>query len=250
MVGTRHPDEACVQGLTALIRDVVSAGVGVVSGAAFGIDTLAHRTAAEAGGETWAFVGSSLDALDTHPKKLWQSLRETGATFWSELPPGVRADRRTFPRRNRLISGAADAVAVLRAGRLSGTRYTARYALAHGRPLLAWPAEPKNPNGELCLELIKLGHATMCTSVDDVLEAVGLGGVVTVAPPLKMQVDEAGSLSDDARMVLGQLERTPKCFDELLLLLPMQSPRLVTSLVELTLAGLVIEQAGRRYLRV
>src|SRR5690242_17279507 len=116
MVGSRHPDQGFLPFARGFARQVAEGGVGVVSGAAAGVDRACHWGALDAGGETWAFLGSALDELDPAQAKLLPHFLARGGVFFSELPPGVRASTTTFPRRNRLISGASDAVLVLRAG--------------------------------------------------------------------------------------------------------------------------------------
>lgn len=251
MVGTRDPDSLSLTELVPLIQQVAHVGIGVVSGGAFGIDTVAHVNAAKVGGETWAFVGSALDQLDDHQQKLWDSVAPAGATFWSELPPGVRAARKTFPRRNRLISGASDAVAILRAGMRSGTRYTGRYACLQRRPLLAYPGAGRDPRAALCNLLIKHGVAKLFTSAEDIMRAVGFSGYPSHRPaPVLQATTEVCRLSADAQRAYGVITKAGRCFDELIEELGMQSAQLLVALSELVGSGHVVEHTGRKYQRV
>lgn len=61
VVGTRRPTELGRGRAATLVRELVGAGVVVVSGLAEGIDTVAHRTAIERGGRTIAVLGTPLD---------------------------------------------------------------------------------------------------------------------------------------------------------------------------------------------
>src|SRR5262249_11521411 len=146
LVGTRHPEQGFLRRAREFAAVVALRGAGVVSGAAAGVDRACHLGALDAGGETWAFLGSALDSLDAAQERLVPAILDAGGAIYSELPPGIRASRQTFPRRNRLISGSADAVVVLRAGEHSGALHTGHAARKQGRPILAWPgagwAEP------------------------------------------------------------------------------------------------------------
>jgi len=51
----------------------------------------------------------------------------------SEYPPGVRPDPRSFPRRNRLISGISRGSLVIEAGEGSGARWSVYHALEQNR---------------------------------------------------------------------------------------------------------------------
>ena len=174
MVGSRHPDQGFLPFARTFARQVAEGGVGIVSGAAAGVDRACHWGAMDAGGETWAFLGSALDELDPAQAKLLPHFLARGGVFFSELPPGVRASTTTLPRRNRLIAGASDAVLVLRAGADSGSLYTAEAGRAQGRPVLALPGDVTNEGAAGCNTLIRDGHARACLSVQEVWRAVGI----------------------------------------------------------------------------
>ncbi|MFL5322520.1 MAG: DNA-processing protein DprA [Myxococcaceae bacterium] len=249
MVGCRHPDGGFALTAERFAQQVAEGGVGIVSGAAEGIDTSCHWGAAHVGMETWAFVGSALDELDSHQRALVPALIDQGGMAFSEFPPGVRANKQTFPRRNRLISGASDAVLVLRAGAQSGAMHTAAAAVSQGRPLLAMPGEVSNEAAVGCNELIAQGFATACLSPEDVWRAVGLDPE-KVRPRPKQEAVLPEALSADARMAYGALGRRPRVYEELEDELPLGTAELTSALVELELAGLVLERPGKRYEKI
>ncbi|MBI3185776.1 MAG: DNA-protecting protein DprA [Myxococcales bacterium] len=249
MVGTRTPDGTFAEWAQRFAAQIAHSGVGVVSGAAEGIDRACHLGAVDAQGETWAFAGSALDELDPGPKSLLRPILDSGGVFFSEFPPGVRADRTTFPRRNRLISGASDAVLVLRAGPKSGTLYTSDYAREQGRPVLAVPGEARYEKAFGCNDLIRKGHARLCMEPADALAAVGAWGHLSAAPPPARPVDMA-SLSSEAQAAYAALERTPLDFEDVLTRSKVESGALTSALCELELSGLIVQRPGRRYEKV
>lgn len=248
MVGSRRPDGGFALRAHGFAREIASAGVTVVSGAAEGIDTACHRGAIDAGMESWAFVGSALDELDSHQRRLAVPLLEQGGVLYSEFPPGVRANKQTFPRRNRLISGASDAVLVLRAGKSSGAIHTAKAAYEHGRPLLAMPGEVGNEAAVGCNELIAAGFAKACLSAADVFAAVGLDAPALVVH--RTAPKASAELSPVARRVYDALSREARVFEELEAATALSSAELTSALIELELAGLAMERAGKRYEKV
>lgn len=249
MVGTRRPDSHLHLFLRAFATEIARAGVGVVSGAADGVDQICHKAALQVEGETWAFLGSAIDQMDPSQARLRGPFLEGGGVFFSELPPGVRADKRTFPRRNRLISGASDAVLILRAGADSGALYTANYAGEQGRPLLAMPGDPSASTARGINELLRSGQAKICLDPADALNALGLTKSLSGAPPQPEKVAPA-SLSKGARAALGSLDRTARPFEELLLICGLSSGELLAALCELELMGLAVQHPGRRYERL
>lgn len=250
MVGTRRPDGGFAQRAVRLAEEVAGAGVGVVSGAAEGIDYVCHLGALRARGETWAFLGSALDEIDPAQREIAARIASEGGAVFSELPPGVRADRSTFPRRNRLISGASDAVLVLRAGIGSGAIITVEFAEKQGRPVLALPGELDNPAAAGCNQLIHDGRASLCTGAADVVSRLGLTGQVSIPLGSSTAPAQEAELSDVARRAYAALERTPLVFEDLLDKSGVSSGELTSALCELELAGLVLQRPGRRYERV
>lgn len=247
MVGSRHPDTGFLPYARTFARKVAEGGVGVVSGAAMGVDRACHWGAMDAGGETWAFLGSALDALDSAQARMLPHFLGKGGVFFSELPPGVRASTTTFPRRNRLISGASDAVLVLRAGAESGSLHTARAGRAQGRPVLALPGDVQNEGAAGCNVLLRDGHARACLSVEDVWRAVGAWPDRAVPPGTGPVVTE---LSVEARGAYQVLDRIPRTFDEVLEGSRLSPAALTSALVELELSGLVVQHPGRLYEKV
>jgi DNA processing protein len=247
MVGSRHPDQGFLPFARKFARQVAEGGVGVVSGAAMGVDRACHWGAMDAGGETWAFLGSALDELDEPQARLMPHVLERGGVFYSELPPGVRASRSTFPRRNRLIAGASDVVLVLRAGAESGALYTAEAGQALGRPVLAMPGDVRNEAAAGCNQWIRDGKARACLAVEDVWNHVGARPVLAVPPGAGEPLE---ALSVEAKGAYQVLDRVPRPFEAVLADSRLSPAALTGALVELELSGLVIQHPGKLYERI
>lgn len=246
VVGTRTPDWGAREQVKLFAGLLAEAGLGVVSGAAVGIDQAAHRGALQAKGESWAFMGAALDQIDAPQRPIAAELLAGGGSLFSQFPPGCRSNASTFIQRNTLISGASDAVLVARAPAKSGALYTAAAAITQQRPLLAMPGDPWTKQAAGCNDLLK-GGARLCLVVGDVLEAVGLEGTLTPpAPPPPAPLD-LGGLSPGARQVLGALDEGPRDFEALEAAAGVASGTLSAALVELELAGVVLQRPGRRY---
>lgn len=143
-------------------------GFCVVSGLARGIDTAAHEGALSVGGRTAAVLGCGIDIV--YPPEnldLYRRIAETGAVL-SEFPFGRKADRQTFPMRNRVVSGISEGVIVVESDASGGAMITARFAGEQGRLIFAVPGRIDQATSHGCHQLIRDG-ATLLTSVDDVL---------------------------------------------------------------------------------
>jgi DNA processing protein len=143
-------------------------GFCVVSGLARGIDTAAHEGALSVGGKTAAVLGCGIDII--YPPEnlaLYRQIEAQGAIL-SEFPFGRRADRQSFPMRNRVVAGMCEATIVVETDVSGGAMITARFAGEQGRLLFAVPGRIDQNSSAGCHQLIRDG-ATLLTSVDDVL---------------------------------------------------------------------------------
>ncbi|MFZ9683462.1 MAG: DNA-processing protein DprA, partial [Cephaloticoccus sp.] len=148
--------------------ELAQRGFCIVSGLARGIDTAAHEGALSVKGHTVAVLGCGLDII--YPPEnldLYRRIAETGAIV-SEFPFGRKADRQSFPMRNRVVAGICDAVIVVESDVAGGSMITARFAGEQGRLVYAVPGRIDQASSAGCHQLIRDG-ATLLTSVDDIL---------------------------------------------------------------------------------
>lgn len=149
--------------------ELASSGICIVSGMARGIDSEAHWGALEAGGKTIAFMGSGMDVIyPPENLELYRKIQNSGAVL-SEFPLGRRADRRTFPMRNRLVAGVSLGVLVVESAKSGGSMITAKFAAEQGRTVFAVPGRVDQPESQGCLDLLRDG-ATLVRNTNDILE--------------------------------------------------------------------------------
>jgi DNA processing protein len=183
--------------------DLARLGFCVVSGLARGIDTAAHEGALSVDGKTVAVLGCGLDIV--YPPEnldLYRRIAETGAVI-SEFPFGRKADRQTFPMRNRVVSGICEAVVVVESDVSGGAMITARFAGEQGRLIYAVPGRIDQPSSAGCHQLIRDG-ATLFTGIDDILNELNyLDGL----RPRAIEPEGQGSLLEQ---LMPQLTATEK----------------------------------------
>ena len=178
-------------------------GFCIVSGLARGIDTAAHEGALSVGGKTAAVLGCGIDII--YPPEnlaLYRKIEAEGAIL-SEFPFGRRADRQSFPMRNRVVAGMCDATVVVETDVNGGAMITARFAGEQGRLIYAVPGRIDQVTSAGCHQLIRDG-ATLLTSVDDILSELSyLDGLRPSAIPDKpgAPVAPAGRLTADESVV-------------------------------------------------
>lgn len=139
VIGAREPCDYSVRAAGRISYELAKAGTVIVSGFALGIDSVAHKSAIEAGSKTIAIIGCGLD-ID-YPKensKFKSLIAENGAVI-SEYPPKTEIKRHYFVARNRLIAALSLGVVIIEAGQTSGTLNTAGYALSYGNEIFVLP---------------------------------------------------------------------------------------------------------------
>jgi DNA processing protein len=188
-----------------LAAGLVDRGLTIVSGAAYGVDGMAHRAALASAGTTIAFLAGGVDRFyPAGHDSLLHKIVGSGAVF-SELPCGADPTRWRFLQRNRLIAASSGATIVVEAGRRSGSLNTAGHAASMGRPLGAVPGPITSPASAGCHRLIREYGADCITNVDEALELVGI------------ESDPVGDerTSPEQRRVLDALSaRTPRSVAE------------------------------------
>ena len=194
IVGTRHSSASGDRIAQQMAAALVSAGVVVVSGMAFGIDAAAHRGALEAGGGTIAVLGGGVD-LPYPPSHaaLHRRIADDGLVI-SEKPMGSRPTLGAFPRRNRIIAALSETLIVIEAGERSGALITARIALDLGRNVASVPGPIDSPRHVGSNRLLSEG-ASFIASVDDVLSIAGIDSAK--AAPEQPVAQDTGSRTED-----------------------------------------------------
>lgn len=176
IVGSRkyssYGKEVCEKLITGLKGQPIT----ILSGLALGIDSIAHRAALENNLQTIAIPGSGLDESVLYPTShlnLAREIVERGGGLLSEYDPKFHATPYSFPQRNRIMAGLADAVLIIEAEKKSGTLITSRMATDYNKDVLAVPGSIFSKASEGPHMLIRLG-ATPITCVNDLLEALHL----------------------------------------------------------------------------
>lgn len=188
IIGTRHPSQYGRKIAREFAGHLAASGFTIISGLARGIDTEAHRAALQAGGKTAAVLGCGLDQL--YPPENRDLMEEIcdSAGVWTEFYFGRKADRQTFPQRNRIVSGISLAVIVIESGEKGGSMITARFALEQGKTVFAVPGRIDQPSAAGCHLLIQDG-AQVAFSIGEVVRA------------LRTEIPELNSISQTVRMV-------------------------------------------------
>ncbi len=172
VVGSRKISDYGEHAISSIISDIARAGITIVSGLALGTDALAHKETLDTGGTTIAVLGGGIDGATITPRShinLANQILESDGAIISEYPIGTQPTRGTFPARNRIMAGLADATIIIEATKKSGTLITASHAHKFGRNLFALPGSIFATNSLGPNMLIRDKKATALLCANDVL---------------------------------------------------------------------------------
>ncbi|MBI3379435.1 DNA-protecting protein DprA [Candidatus Gottesmanbacteria bacterium] len=247
VVGTRkitHYGEEVTRKLT---EGLVDAGVTIVSGMAYGVDTVAHKTAVLNGGKTVAVLGCGVDIIHprTNTELYWQIVKKYGIVV-SEFPVGMYADIGLFPARNRIISGLSLGTLVTEGAEDSGALITARYAAEQGREVFAVPGPITSQMSEGPTILLKQG-AKLVTEVGDILEELKINPKSKLQISNKIQNPNFQNLNKEEKIILDLLQNESLHFDELVKKSGISASKLGSILTMMEMKKLIKNNGGSNY---
>lgn len=247
IVGTRAPTDYGRQ----MVEELVCGFKGlkdsvVISGLAFGIDTLAHKAALKNGIPTIGILGHGLDRIyPAQNRKLAGEMIQEGGLL-TEYPSGTNADRQNFPQRNRIVAGMSDVLVVVETGEKGGSMITAKLACSYNREVAAFPGRTIDAHSIGCNYLIKTNIARVITKSDDLMEMMNWQPGTEEKQVIQQKLFE--TLEPDEKNIVAILNNRKEIhIDELTLKTGMPDSRIASALLTLELEGLVRSLPGKRY---
>ena len=240
VVGSRKYTSYGKQVASHLVSGLRSYPVGIVSGLALGIDSLAHQAALDNNLYTLAIPGGGLNDSVIYPathKRLAYNILAAGGGLLSEFDPDFKATRWSFTQRNRLVCGMCHATLLIEAAEQSGTLITARLATDYNREVLVVPGSIFSKNSAGTHQFLKLG-ATPVTDATDILTALQIENTSPKTAPLvpKLTTHEAAVL----KLLIEPVSR-----DELIRQIPLPTANAAALLMQMEIKDLIVEQDGR-----
>ncbi len=250
VVGSRKHSPYGEQAAYHLANDLTRAGFVVVSGLAFGIDSLSHKAALEAQGETIGVLASGITDSDITPHShvpLAKRVMEHGALV-SEFPPGTAVMKGNFVTRNRIIAGLCLGSLVIEASEKSGSLITAELALDYNREVFAIPGSIFSPASAGTNSLIKKG-AKIVSGVQDILEEFPKCNLQHLAKKTPNTGAPPG-LSNEEKKILSFLSHEPLHVDKIIKATTLETATTNSLLILLEIKGLVRNIGGMNYIKL
>jgi DNA processing protein len=237
-VGSRSPTPYGVESAHVLAVALARAGAVLWSGLARGIDAIAHGACVDAGVPTVAVLAGGADAI--YPPEhapLAERIVAGGGCVVAELPPGHRARRGHFVRRNRILAAATPAVVVVEASLASGALHTARFAADCDTDVFAVPGPMSSERSQGCHRLITEG-ATLIEGPEALLQSLGVQAAQSAPDALRL------AACADQQRVLSALAGGPRPADLLARECGLDRAAFLRALFRLEQAGAVARLPG------
>lgn len=245
VVGSRAPTDYGRRTARRLAAELVERGIAVVSGLARGVDAEAHEAALNAGGKTWAVLGSGFAGVyPPDNRDLFRRIAGEGGLALSEYSFDAAPAREMFPRRNRIVAGLAEATVVVEGRYKSGALITARFAAEYGRDVFAVPGPADSPLSEAPHKLLRDG-ARFAANGADIATVFGPGR--SCEPRRKKRRPPPPDLDRDAARILQILGGDSLSLEELCRAAGLDMPRLSLIMFDLEIKDLVSPVPGQRY---
>jgi DNA processing protein len=245
IVGTRIPTEYGKAMCEQIVQDFSDQGVLIVSGLAYGVDTLAHRASLAAGLHTVGILAHGLDQIYPYVNRsLAEKMIQNGGLL-TEFISHTKLNRDYFPRRNRIIAGMADATLVIESAQKGGALITADIANSYNRDVFALPGRATDLKSDGCNQLIKMNKAALIHSAADICYMMGWDQTPHIA---HIQQKLFTELDEQEKKIFGILEtRHEADIDEIYLNSGLTSSKVAAILLKLEFEGLIRSLPGKRY---
>ncbi len=245
VIGTRHHTEYGRWATEQIISELQPYHVTVISGLAYGIDAIAHKTALQYQIPTIGVLAHGLKTIypGLHKSLAGEMMEQGGLVtefFYHELP-----DRHHFPKRNRIVAGMADATIIIETAVKGGSMITADLAFQYNRDVFALPGRINDIKSSGCLQLIKDNKATAFTNTTSFLEAMGW-----METRMKKVVEKKlfYELSAQEQIIFSLLQEQEQMhIDEIYLQSRLSSSELAAAILNLELQNIIIQLPGKKY---
>lgn len=246
VVGTRTNTAYGRQVTEQLITGLATLDVVIVSGLAFGIDAIAHKTALKNQLPTIGVVGHGLDTL--YPRQhleLAKEMTQHGGIL-TEFMSKTKPDKHNFPIRNRIVAGITDATIVVETGMCGGSMITAAMANSYNRDVFAFPGKTTDGHSAGCNHLIRSNRAILLTDAAQLAETMGWEKKNKKSG--KQQRELFLNLGPDETVIVNVLkEKEAMPIDELHLKCRLSCSAVAAAMLNLEFEGVVASLPGKMY---
>jgi DNA processing protein len=247
VVGTRKPSEYGKEKTQEFVAELKGTGAIIISGLAYGVDVLAHKTALENGLDTVGVVAHGLDRIypQLHDKVAKRMVGQGG--ILTDFMSGTNPDAVNFPKRNRIVAGLCDALVVIESKRGGGSLITATIANSYNKDVFAFPGRAGDVLAEGCNGLIKQNRAVLIENAADLLYAMQWQEIEK-KPKASKQIPLLINLSDDEKRIMDVFSvKSSLHIDEICQTTEFTISKISALLLQLEFSNIINSRPGKMY---
>ena len=246
IVGTRNHSDYGKQITEKLVEELQGHDILILSGLAYGIDTIAHKAALKYHLPTVGVLAHGLDRIyPPQNKNLARQMTEQGGLI-TEYLSQTNPDKQNFPKRNRIVAGMCDAAIIIESGLKGGSLITAELANGYNKDVFAYPGKTTDAKSEGCNYLIKNNKASLISGANDLLEMMNWKPIQksTAAKQRSLFIE----LTPDEKLVTDILQQQESIhIDQLYFKTGLSSSATAAALLMLEMEGVISSLPGKMY---
>ncbi len=245
VVGTRNNTGYGKMLTEKLLEGLSQQNILIISGLAFGIDTIAHRAALKNKLATVGVLAHGLDRIyPVQNKTLARQMTDHGGLL-TDFLSNTNPDKQNFPKRNRIVAGICDALVVVESSKKGGSLITAELANGYNKDVFAFPGKTTDLKSEGCNLLIRENKALMITGVEDLMNIMGWE---EKKQPVHKQRELFIELTEDEKKLFSLLNGKESVhIDELYLKSGLSSSAVARALLMMEMQGIIFSLPGKLY---
>jgi DNA processing protein len=249
VIGTRSHTEYAKQVTENIVKELADQQVMVVSGLAYGVDAIGHKSAIKNNLPTVGVLAHGLDQI--YPAAhtgLAKDMIKHGGGLLTEFRSCTKPDKHNFPTRNRIVAGMSDATIVIETGIRGGSMITAEMANSYNKDVFAIPGKITDTKSAGCNYLIKSNKAVLLTETDELLQLMGWKDTGKHKKDKKSQREIFIELSADEKIIIDILkEKESVHIDEINIRSGLSSSAVAAAILNLELQNVILSLPGKLY---
>ncbi len=229
-----------------LVEALSNENISIISGLAYGIDSIAHKACLKNKVSTVGVLAHGLNKIypNSHKDMAKEMLQQGG--LLTEFRHTAKPDRHNFPSRNRMVAGMADAVIVIETDIKGGSMITAELANGYNKDVFAIPGKVTDRKSSGSNHLIKNNKAILLTDATQLLETMGWASSRKPGRPAVKELFIA--LTPEEKVIVGLInERGTVSIDDINLQCGLNSSVVAASILNLEMKNVIQGMPGKMY---
>lgn len=167
IVGMRDASESGKSFCEKIVKDLAKHDCMVVSGLAYGIDIVAHKSSLKSDLATVGIMATGQNTIYPADHRKTADKMISNGGLLTEIRHDEEIVREMFPMRNRIVAALCDVIIVVQSGPKGGSLITARFGKEYNKPVFAVPGRPTDKESIGCNQLIKDRQAFLYNNISD-----------------------------------------------------------------------------------